>query len=105
MDARHRVGIPRSAIARSCVHLLVALGLMTVAAPRTDLNPRSRLVDMITGAGSRPYVRRALVGWTVRVEDQLIPHARDGALSRAVARSPFLRDRHWQPEHASSFEH
>lgn len=87
---------------RWLVYLGLALGLMTVASPRTSLNPRSLLPDMVQGTAWRPYVKRALVGIVVRGADALIPAPARDALRRRVEQSPWLRDRFgWKPDHAT----
>ncbi len=92
------------ALARWPAYFLLALGLMVICEPRTDLNPRSRLPDMILGTAWRPYVKRTLVGWTVRATTAAIPRGAQMALATRVERSPFLVDRwRWQPGFATWF--
>lgn len=89
---------------RTILFALAALFPLLYAAPRTSINPRSLLPDMIEGTAHRPYVKRVLVPWTVRVLDAAFPAGAREALAGAVARSPalsgFLR---WTPEHAAWF--
>ena len=86
------------------LYLGIALGLMAVAAPRTSLNPRSLLPDMVRGTAWRPYVKRALVGVMVRAADSVIPARARDALRDRVESTPLLRERlGWEPAHATWF--
>lgn len=89
---------------RWLLYLGLAAAILAVAASRTSLNPRSLLPDMVEGTAWRPYVKRALVGWTVRAIEPAIPRPAREALERRTAESATLRTRlGWEPAHATRF--
>ncbi|HTK31819.1 MAG TPA: hypothetical protein VL332_07630 [Candidatus Saccharimonadaceae bacterium] len=86
------------------IYALVALMPATWAAFRSNVNPRARVPDMVTGVAYRPYVYRTLVPLAIRGLDALVPAPARAAADSAVANSPLLRERlRWEPAHATWF--
>ncbi len=86
------------------LYAVVALVIALWAAPRTSLNPRALLPQMVEGTAYRPYVYRALVPNIVRGLDPLVPAAIRARVDAAAVNSRFVRERlRWEPEHATWF--
>ena len=86
---------------------LIALAALLVtlwAEPRTSINPRALLPDMVAGTAHRPYVYRALVPILTRGIERVLPAGARRAIDGATARSGVLRDgMRWEPGHATWF--
>jgi hypothetical protein len=84
------------------LYACLALAILLWAAPRTSLNRRSLLPEMVEGTAWRPYVTRTLVPIVVRGADALLPAGVRAGLQGFVTRHPDLAAHlGWRPEHAS----
>jgi len=64
------------------LYALLALGVLTWAAPRTSLYKRSLLPEMVEGTAWRPYVKRVLTPLELRALSAALPPAAGRALDR-----------------------
>jgi len=90
---------------RALAFALVALAALLVTLwvePRTSINPRALLPDMVAGTAHRPYVYRALVPILTRAAASVVPPSAQNALADLTARSAVLRDAlRWESAHAT----
>jgi len=86
------------------VYAALALVPLLWVAPRTSIYPRALLPDMVAGTAYRPYVKRALVPFAVRIANAAIPARAHESLRAWAMRSDLLQSRlGWDPEHATTF--
>jgi len=91
-------------LGRWIAFVALAMVLMLIEGPRTSLNPRSTVPNMVDGTAARPYVKRAMVGMIVRGLRVIAPAEFRTGFANTVRQSGLLHGRlRWEPAHALEF--